>query len=86
MKKKYLVYILIFVVAIVVIGVVLYRNSQSTNGLTKVESYRHYDVGVTVCDAYSPGCGLCIGKVVDKECYIDKAKLTKEELKYMGFD
>ena len=84
MQKKIVVLIIFSVV--LVAGFFVYRNSQSTNGLTKVESYQHFEEGVPVCDAYSPGCGLCIGKVIDKECYVDKAKLTPEELQYMGLN
>ena len=52
-----------------------------TAGLTKVPGY----VDGGVCAALSPSCGLCYGQVIDKECYIDKAKLTPEQLHYMGF-
>ena len=53
-----------------------------TAGLTKVSGYVD---GGAPCAAMSPSCGLCYGQVIDKECYIDKAKLTPEELHYMGF-
>lgn len=53
-----------------------------TAGLTKVPGYVD---GGTPCAAMSPSCGLCYGQVIDKQCYIDKAKLTSEQLHYMGF-
>jgi len=53
-----------------------------TAGLTKVPGYVD---GGAPCEALSPSCGLCYGQVIDKECYIDKAKLTPEQLHYMGF-
>ena len=57
-------------------------NDSLKAGLTKVKGY--VDHG-SPCAALTPECGLCYGQVIDKECYIDKSKLTPEELHYMGF-
>lgn len=84
MKKRALVLISIMVVLITLL--LIYTKSQSITGLTRVDSYRHYDEGEVVCDAMTPSCGLCIGKVIDRECYVDKTKLSPEELRYMGFE
>ena len=67
----------------VVLGFFFFHKSTDprTAGLTKVPGY----VDGGVCAALSPSCGLCYGQVIDKECYVDKAKLTSEQLHYMGF-
>jgi len=56
-------------------------NDSLESGLTKVEGY----VDHGTCAALSPECGLCYGQIIDKECYVEKSKLTPEELHYMGF-
>ena len=68
----------------VVLGFFFFDKSANprTAGLTKVPGYVD---GGAPCAAMSPSCGLCYGQVIDKECYIDKAKLTSEQLHYMGF-
>lgn len=78
--------LLIVILVVLVTGILVNKNSQSTHGLTKVEGYVHLDDGDPACNAYSPGCGLCIGKVINKECYVDKDKLTPDELKFMGLN
>jgi hypothetical protein len=55
--------------------------SPQMAGLTRVQAYDKQGV----CAALLPECGLCYGKVIDKECYVDKAKLTAEQLRHMGF-
>jgi hypothetical protein len=37
---------------------------------TRVESYRHVELGDITCDALMPECGYCPGEVRGKECYI----------------
>ena len=72
----------ILVLAVVLGFVFLRRNTDPrTAGLMKVSGY----VDGGVCAAMTPECGLCYGEVIDKECYVDRAKLTPEQLRYMGF-
>jgi|GEM_PF-4470326 len=73
----------ILCLAAILYFVFFYKSADPrTAGLTKVPGY--VDGGPS-CAALSPSCGLCYGQVIDKECYIDKAKLTPEQLHYMGF-
>jgi hypothetical protein len=59
--------------------------TSQTTGLVKAELYNHVEEGQGTCAAYTAACGVCLGTVIDKECYVDKNKLTSEELKVMGF-
>jgi len=72
----------VLVLAVILGFFLFYKNADSrTTGLTKVPGY----VDGGVCAALSPSCGLCYGQVINKACYVDKAKLTSEQLHYMGF-
>jgi hypothetical protein len=86
MKKKALVFVIILIFAVLTVGLLKNRNSQPTSGLTRIENYSHIEKGHAACDALMPECGLCIGEVIDKECYVDKTKLSEQELKYMGLN
>jgi hypothetical protein len=59
--------------------------TSQTIGLVKAEHYNHVEEGQGTCAAYTAACGVCLGTVINKECYVDKDKLTPEELKVMGF-
>lgn len=87
MKKKLL--LLLILITLVIVAVVFYnqflRQQDVPAGLTKVEDYNYIEEGAGRCMAISPGCGVCYGKVINKECYVDKSKLTKFELEAMGF-
>lgn len=88
MSKKKVGILLIAVGAAVCLGLVYMVSIQNANprtaNLTKVESYRHIEPGQVACTALLPECGLCPGEVINKECYVDKTKLTPQELHQMG--
>ncbi len=57
---------------------------KARNNLTHVEGYRETISNGGACLAVSPECGVCYGKVIDSECYVDKKKLSAEELRAMN--
>ncbi len=71
-----------------VVGIILlvvfavHTKGFRTIGLTKVDSY-NTEHG---CLVVSAACGECYGKVIGNDCYIDKNKLSPQELKVMGFN
>jgi hypothetical protein len=89
MIKKKVSTLLVVVGTIVLLGAVyavFQRGADPrTAGLTRVDRYRHTESGQVACAALMPECGVCYGKIIDKECYVDKTKLTPTELHQMGF-
>jgi hypothetical protein len=89
MKRKKIAILLIVIGALACLSgayVVFFHKDSNPlpSGLTKVPRYKHTE-GLTRCQALAPECGECYGVVIDKQCYIDKAKLTPQELEVMGF-
>jgi hypothetical protein len=80
---KALVLIALMLVLTAALGFLFFHKSANppAAGLTKVSGYNDG----SVCAAMSPSCGLCYGQVIDKECYVDRDKLTPEQSRYMGF-
>ena len=82
MKKRPLFVALSVVIFTVVAaaGVVyyMYRNKSLPSGVPKgyvrVIEYQYYEPDAAVCQAISPECGVCLGIVVDKNCYVEKNK------------
>lgn len=63
---------------VLVAGFFAIRKTASPEpGLVRVEGYVHYEPNEPVCEAQTPECGVCIGKVVAGECWIDPAQLIE---------
>lgn len=82
MKKRLLLTIL--ALSMILAGVYFFSTARKTRGLTKVERFKYIEPGEGACLALAPECGECYGQVINKECYIDKSKLSEDQLKYMG--
>lgn len=54
--------------------------------LIRVVGYNHIDEGAVACAAITPGCGVCYGEVVNKECYVTKEEFTEFKKVYPGLE
>lgn len=85
MKKK-LPIILVIASLTIISGLAIYTKGFRTIGLTKVEIYNYIEPDEGACLAIGAGCGDCYGKVIDKECYVDRNQLTPSQLREMGLN
>jgi hypothetical protein len=66
------------IIILVTFGALFYFFAFPTRGLVKVEGYNKYDGNGTICQALSPECGYCPGKVHSGECYVDPNDKTQK--------
>lgn len=48
------------------------KENSWTTGQRKVKKYTYVEPYGGTCMAVSPGCGVCFGEIVDKECLVTK--------------
>lgn len=87
MKKKKTLKIL-FLVSMPFLGafiyIILVKEKPPEPGLIRVKSYRYIESDKAACQAFMPECGVCFGKVINKECWVDPAKLSESEKSISG--
>ena len=87
MNKHRAIYIVL--IAAVLLSAIAYlgiRRINSTDSLVKVDGYKYIENQSAVCMALAPECGVCYGKIINKECWVDPKKLTPEEKQAMRIE
>lgn len=70
-------------IIIVTIGVfAVDTHGFRTIGLSRDLDYVHPGDGDGQCMANSPECGVCDGKVINRQCYVNRDQYTDEQLYY----
>jgi hypothetical protein len=69
LSKLSIATIVILVVALT--AIIIARNNNAHAGLVPERGYQYVGPNGGTCEAISPGCGYCYGKVIDKICYVE---------------
>lgn len=88
MKAKGLIVVVVFLgIFALMVGAILMRSTKTDTvpeGYTKVETFVYRQDGRKICPEQIAECGVCHGRVINQECYVNKNDLTDIKLLQMG--
>lgn len=72
MKRLFLVIGCLLVAACLAAFYLVYIHDDSPAGYKKVKGFHYVEPVTNSCQALIPECGVCPGKIIDKQCYVKK--------------
>jgi hypothetical protein len=83
MKKRKNLLFALLALMVVTLGVLLFfyeTKADAPDGYVRIDGFHKG----AICQALSPGCGLCFGIVKDDQCFVKPAELNDQERQLMN--
>lgn len=80
--------LIVLVIAITSFGLFKYIENENSwkTGQRKIKGYTYVEPYGATCMAISPGCGVCFGEIVDKECLVTREEYAKYKEAYPSLE